>query len=110
MDEFKKFIGIPYLWGGLSPFGFDCSGLVQTVFRRFGIYLPRDTSQQISSGEPVKLENISQLDLLFFPGHVGVCLGNGLFIHSSTKNNGVYIESLSGEWLKNLKSIRRVIP
>jgi len=110
VDEFKKFIGIPYLWGGLSPFGFDCSGLVQTVFRRFGIYLPRDTSQQISSGEPVKLENISQLDLLFFPGHVGVCLGNGLFIHSSTKNNGVYIESLSGEWLKNLKSIRRVIP
>ena len=86
----KSFLDIPYLWGGKSSLGFDCSGFVQTVFKVLNIDLPRDSSQQIKHRDLIEI-NYSQLevgDLLFFSenktvNHVAICIGNEEIIHSS---------------------------
>ena len=88
-----QFLGIPYLWGGTSVAGFDCSGFTQTVFRLNGIALLRDASQQARQGERVHpgddFANLRPADLLFFgdrPGkitHVAISLGGARFIHAS---------------------------
>jgi gamma-D-glutamyl-L-lysine dipeptidyl-peptidase len=102
----KMFLGIPYLWGGTSVKGFDCSGFTKTVFWLNGMDLTRDASQQILLGEEVetgeRFENLRKGDLLFFGQkadenrperivHVGIYLGNGEFIHAS---GDVHINSL----------------
>lgn len=94
----KKFLGIPYLWGGTSCKLMDCSGFTRTVFFLNGIYLPRDASQQVNVGIPIDIEkgydNLKQGDLLFFGQranaqtkeritHVGIYIGDGDFIHES---------------------------
>ncbi len=97
----KKFLGVPYLWGGTSVKGFDCSGFVQTVFRLNNVQLPRDASQIVREGEEISFgENFGNLypgDLLFFGSnperitHCGIFLGDSKFIHSS---GSVHINSL----------------
>ena len=62
----KNFLGVPYVWGGTTPSGFDCSGFVQYVYRHFGIYLPRTTYSQIAMGRSVARENLVPGDLVFF--------------------------------------------
>lgn len=94
LKEAKKFLGIPYLWGGVTPLGFDCSGLVQVVFRSFGIILPRDTKDQIKTGIPVSENSIKSGDLLFFNRHVGLAIGKTKLIHASRFSGGIRIESL----------------
>jgi cell wall-associated NlpC family hydrolase len=92
--EAQKFLGTPYLWGGLSPAGFDCSGLVRAVFARFGRYVPRDTKDQINAGHKVPRECIKSGDLVFFERHVGIAIGQSRIIHASLAGGGVRINSL----------------
>ncbi len=93
--EARKFLGAPYLWGGISPNGVDCSGFVRAVFEQFGRYLPRDTKDQIEMGTPVMRDKIGPADLLFFRRHVGIAISRDHILHSSMGGGGVRINSLS---------------
>jgi len=92
--EARKFIGVPYLWGGKTPFGFDCSGLVQTIYGMAGIILPRDSKDQRNKGIRISRENIQSGDLLFFKGHVAIAINKYRIIHASLGGGGVTVNSL----------------
>ncbi len=99
----KKYIGVPYVWGGTTPSGFDCSGYTKYVFAKHGINLPRTSAEQYNVGTYVAKANLKAGDLVFFttykagPSHLGIYLGNGSFIHASS-SKGVIISSLSNSY------------
>ena len=95
LTEARRFLGVPYLWGGVSPLGFDCSGLMKALFGAFGITLPRDTREQIRAGRKVDRDSIRTGDLLFFERHVGLAIGRTRILHASRGGGGVRINALS---------------
>lgn len=97
----QNYLGVPYVWGGTSPSGFDCSGFTQYVFRQCGYSINRTAAAQYSNGSYVSYDSLQAGDLVFFANtysasgitHVGIYIGGGQFIHAA--NGGVKISSLS---------------
>ncbi|MCZ7588869.1 MAG: C40 family peptidase [Gaiella sp.] len=89
-------LGVRYVWGGASPGGFDCSGLVMWVYARLGISLPHNAAALYGSGRPVPLRAMRPGDLVFFPGlgHVGIYVGQGRMIHAPQSGRRVEVEAL----------------
>lgn len=129
LEHAARFLGLPYLWGGTSEKGFDCSGLVQRIYGLHGVPLPRDSDRQVRAGRPVdpgaRWEAVEDGDLAFFAEppaeratHVGILASGGRMIHASTSRNGVAWDDLRpgsrsplgarlAEWLI---AVRRVLP
>ncbi|OLS36882.1 LysM peptidoglycan-binding domain-containing protein [Bacillus sp. MRMR6] len=103
IEEAKKHIGTPYLWGGNTPAGFDCSGFSKYVFERVGINLPRTSATQWSGLKPVSTPNLG--DLVFFetyapgPSHLGIYIGDNKFIHAGS-SIGVTITDMNNSYWK----------
>jgi gamma-D-glutamyl-L-lysine dipeptidyl-peptidase len=100
--EARRFLGLSYLWAGTSGFGFDCSGFIYSVFRAYGVTLPRDADQQAIHGITVSPSALQPGDLVFFRensggpiGHVGIYLGNGNMIDAPHTGAAVRIEPVS---------------
>lgn len=128
LDLIRRFIGVPYLWGGRTPFGYDCSGLAQTFLSFIGVHIPRDADQQYQVGAPVS-GPVSPGDLLFFGEgdskrdqrsahitHVAISLGGDEIIHANGAAWGVSYNSLHPDsplyrpWLReNLVGVRRFV-
>lgn len=113
----ERYIGVPYVWGGETPNGFDCSGFVQYIYRAEGVELPRTSRQMAGSGFAVSRSEMAIGDLMLFAdngpiSHVAIYAGNGRFIHSSSSGNGVRYDNLNserGRWYsQNLVAVRRV--
>jgi gamma-D-glutamyl-L-lysine dipeptidyl-peptidase len=91
----KQFLGLHYLWGGLSAWGYDCSGLTWAAYRAHGITIPRDADAQFAAGTPVALANVQPGDLLFYErpvvGHVSMVIGDGQMIEAPNSRSEVRI-------------------
>ena len=100
----KKYLGVPYVWGGTTTAGFDCSGFTQYVLKENGISIPRTAAEQFAAGKAVDKKNLKVGDLVFFttykPGasHVGFYMGNDQFIHASSSAKQVTVSSLSEQY------------
>ncbi len=112
-----KYIGVPYKWGGSNSSGFDCSGLVSSVYRLNGMSIPRTSYQQFEAGKFVSKANLKTGDLVFFItdngkkiNHVGIYIGNGKFIHAPGKGKRVSIADLNANyWTKVYKGARTYV-
>ena len=120
----QTFIGVPYVYGGATPSGFDCSGFVQYVYKHFGYSLPRGSNDQYRKGTAVSKSELQPGDLIFFDNgtgnptsHVGIYIGGGKMVHSTEYNygngkwvKGVQIHALSNAWYAKIYlGARRIV-
>jgi peptidoglycan DL-endopeptidase CwlO len=105
-----RYLGTPYVWGGSSPAGFDCSGFVAYVYAQVGVSLPHYTGAQWGVGVPVSRGDLQPGDLVFFDGlgHVGLYIGGNAFIHAPHTGTVVQISSLSGWYADTYVGARRI--
>jgi len=103
----KSYRGVPYLWGGTTERGFDCSGLAMAVYRLNGLRLPRSSREQYAEGNPVAQDDLRQGDLVFFAtgssrqvSHVGLYLGGGTFIHAPGRGKRICTEQLADSYFR----------
>ncbi len=110
IKEAQKYLGIPYLWGGTTPEGFDCSGLMQYVFNSQGIEIPRVSQDQQSFAEPINLSELKPGDLVFNKSsnstHVGLYIGDDKYLHAPHTGDVVKISTLS---TSNMKYAGRIL-
>ena len=114
----KTYLGVPYVYGGTSPSGFDCSGFVYYVFRQCGYSITRTATSQNGDGSYVSRDSLRAGDILIFynsamtgVGHSGIYIGDGQFIHASSGSGKVVISSLSSSYYNShYYSARRVLP
>jgi hypothetical protein len=114
----QRFLGVPYLWGGCTPAGIDCSGFVQLVFRLHGLRLWRDTTEQVTQGSPAEPGALQPADLVFFgprgPAservtHVGLMLDERRFIHARGGQCVRINDLCEEEWRRRLAAARRLL-
>ncbi|WP_432362503.1 NlpC/P60 family protein [Sporosarcina sp. UB5] len=119
VDEGLAYLDVPYFWGGMSSYGFDCSGFTYNMLKACGYFIPRDASDQAKSGEEVAMDEPNSWekgDLLFFANdegkgnvrHVGFYYGNGLLLHSPSTGQSIELLKLAGSKLeRDLCAVRR---
>lgn len=112
----KTLLGKAYVYGGVGPNSFDCSGFTQYVYSKFGVNLSHSASAQANIGTTVSKANLQLGDMVFFSqggssiGHVGIFVGNNSFIHAANPQKGVIITSLAdGYYTSNYKTAKRVL-
>ncbi|AEV67123.1 C40 family peptidase [Acetivibrio clariflavus] len=104
VQKAKSYMEVPYVWGGTSPSGFDCSGFTHYVMLKNNITIPRTSSTQYNSGYWVSKSQLKKGDLVFFttyksgPSHVGIYIGNNQFIHASSGAGKVTISNLNSTY------------
>jgi cell wall-associated NlpC family hydrolase len=100
VDIAMQYLGVPYVWGGASPGGFDCSGFVMYVYAQVGVSLPHHAASQYQLGVPVSRDQLQPGDLVFFNGlgHMGMYIGDGLFVHAPHTGDVVKVSSLGDSW------------
>jgi len=105
-----RYLGVPYVWGGSTPRGFDCSGFVSYVFAQIGVSVPHSSYSQFGMGTAISINALQPGDLVFFTGasHVGIYIGGGQFIHAPHTGDVVKISSLSGYYSSNFAGARRI--
>jgi cell wall-associated NlpC family hydrolase len=107
-----KEVGVPYAWGGASPAGFDCSGLVYWSYGRLGVALPHSSYALYDLGRPVSPSRMKAGDLLFFSGlgHVGIYIGRGRMVHAPHSGTVVQVVKLgSSSYGSRIVGVRRII-
>jgi peptidoglycan DL-endopeptidase CwlO len=105
-----SYLGTPYVWGGASPAGFDCSGFVMYVYAQVGVSLPHSSYAQYGYGSAVSRGDLQPGDLVFFDGlgHEGIYVGGGSFIHSPHTGDVVKISSMTGWYASTFVGARRL--